>query len=330
VLRLSIIIPYFGELSLFESTLASVLQNRPGGCQILVAHRGDYQDPWNLGDEVEFLTQRSDATLLDLVNAGLHEARAEVFHVLLGGTEVNEGWTIPVLSHFAYPRVGAVAPLLNSSVDSQHVLARGLRVNRHFDRVVVDQQSPLDARSPQRATTNDLVHGPILSAAFYRTDALLDIGGFDPQLGPEFSDADIAVTLKTIGYRCVHEPACHLQAPPLATTNWSTKTGRQAERLFWRHTEHLGMSARIGRSLATLVRTFTQPDATGGHRSLLGRLTAAAEQKRYQQFHDSIALLRQKTQQELHELDPHDTLSTDDRDVARSASSSRTGDRRAA
>lgn len=330
MLRLSIIIPYFGELSLFESTLASVLQNRPGGCQILVAHRGDYQDPWNLGEEVEFLTQRADATLLDLVNAGLHEARAEVFHVLLAGTEVNEGWTIPVLSHFAYPRVGAVAPLLTRSADPQQVLARGLRVNHHFDRVVVDQQSPLDARNPQRATTNDLVHGPLLSAAFYRTDALLDIGGFDPLLGAEFSDADVATTLKTIGYRCVHEPACRLQVPQLSTTPWSSTTGRQAERLYWRHTEHLGLSARIGRSLSTLVRTCTQADATGGYRSLLGRLTASTEQSHYQQFHDSIALLRQKTQQELRELDPHDTLSTDDRDASRSPSSSRTGDRRAA
>ncbi|MFM7842845.1 MAG: glycosyltransferase family 2 protein [Planctomycetota bacterium] len=330
MLRLSIIIPFFGELSLFESTLASVLQNRPGGCQILVAHRGDYQDPWNLADEVEFLTQRSDATLLDLVNAGLHEARAEVFHVLLAGTEVNEGWTIPVLSHFAYPRVGAVAPLLTSSADSQQVLARGLRVNRHFDRVIVDRQSPLDARNPLRATTNDLVHGPIFSAAFYRTDALLDIGGFDPQLGPDFSDADVATTLKTIGYRCVHEPACRLQLPRHSTTTWSTTTARQAERLFWRHTDQLGMAARMGRALSTLMRKLTQADATGGYRSLLGRLTAATEQTRYQQFRDSIALLRQKTQQELRKLDPHDTLSTDDREATRSASSSRTGDRRAA
>ena len=328
--RLSILIPYLGQISSFETTLASVLQNRPGSCQIMVAHRGDYQDPWNLGDEVEFLAQRSDATLLDLVNAGLHEARAEVFHVLTAGTEVYDGWTIPVLSHFAYPRVGAVAPLLLDCQDTNRVLARGLMLSRHGDRVVVDQQSPIDPARPTRATTNQLIQGPLLAAAFYRTDALLDLGGFDTQLGSDFADVDIAAMLQTVGYRCVHEPECRLLSPKLSSVPWSMTTGRQAERLYWRHLAQAGKLARITRPVTALRRAFFQPHVTGGYRSLVGRIGAWAEHARYQKFHDSLALLRNKIQKELHELDPYHTLSTDDRDHAQSDRSRSVGDRRAA
>ena len=296
----------------------------------MVAHRGDYQDPWNLGDEVEFLTQRHDATLLDLVNAGLHEARAEVFHVLTAGTEVYEGWTIPVLSHFAYPRVGAVAPLLLDSQDASRVLARGLTLSPRGDRVVVDQQAPIDPARPTRATTNQLIQGPLLAAAFYRTDALLDLGGFDTQLGSDFADVDIAATLQTVGYRCVHEPDCRLLCPEIPIVAWSATTGRQAERLYWRHQERSGALSKITRPATAVLRALFQPQATGGYRSLVGRLGACTEHARYQKFHDSLALLRNKIQQELNELDPHHTLSTDDRDPSQSVRTRSAADRRAA
>ncbi len=43
--RLSIIVPYCRDEAAFETTLVSVLENRPNQCEVLVPHDGSYQDP---------------------------------------------------------------------------------------------------------------------------------------------------------------------------------------------------------------------------------------------------------------------------------------------
>ena len=52
---LSIIVPFTGQTESFETTLASVLQNRPARAEVIVAHAGRYDDPWGLKDEVQFV-----------------------------------------------------------------------------------------------------------------------------------------------------------------------------------------------------------------------------------------------------------------------------------
>ncbi len=66
--RLSIVVPISRDLAAFESTLISVLENRPRDCEVLVTHDGSYDDPFNLCDEVRFVIADS-AALVDLVSA---------------------------------------------------------------------------------------------------------------------------------------------------------------------------------------------------------------------------------------------------------------------
>lgn len=46
MLRLSILIPFLGDRDSLETTLASVLRNRPEGTEVVVALGRDYDDPY--------------------------------------------------------------------------------------------------------------------------------------------------------------------------------------------------------------------------------------------------------------------------------------------
>ena len=75
--RISIVVPVGSNLEAFEDTLASVLQNRPVASEILVAHDGHYTDPFQLGDEVTFVTSDSASTV-DLVMAGARPGESPI------------------------------------------------------------------------------------------------------------------------------------------------------------------------------------------------------------------------------------------------------------
>ena len=80
--RLSIVIPCLGGASDFDDTLVSVLQNRPADCEVLVAHREPYDDPYALSGEVQFIESQSDS-LAALLNTALDQASGEVLHVMV-------------------------------------------------------------------------------------------------------------------------------------------------------------------------------------------------------------------------------------------------------
>src|SRR3954469_4194264 len=66
--RLSIVIPCLGGAADFDATLVSVLQNRPGDCEVLVAHSEPYDDPYRLHGEVHFIHVEEHSTV-GLLNA---------------------------------------------------------------------------------------------------------------------------------------------------------------------------------------------------------------------------------------------------------------------
>ena len=56
--RLAIVITDGGSIESLESTLVSVLENRPPDCEVLVALAGPYADPYELSGEVRFTLKR--------------------------------------------------------------------------------------------------------------------------------------------------------------------------------------------------------------------------------------------------------------------------------
>ncbi len=98
--RLSIIIPTLGDWESLETTLVSVLQNRPPLSEVIVVLNRTYDDPYDLEGEVRFVevpgrtpSKHRRAGLVELVNTGLAAADSELLHVLSCGMTVGDGWT---------------------------------------------------------------------------------------------------------------------------------------------------------------------------------------------------------------------------------------------
>lgn len=234
--RLSIIIPLRGDAEPFEATLASVLQNRPAACEVLVPHAGPYHDPYDLADEVRFIEQPSDATVVDLLNAGVAESAAEILHVLASGVEVVEGWTDAAVAHFDDPDIATVAPLILELADKNRIVAKGVNYGSGGRRRICGAKKILRERSTRRVR----VAGPTLAAGFYRAATLDALGGFDRAVGDDLADIDVALSIQALGQRCVFEPQCRLYSPPSAAPSGSFSAGRRAERLFLRHAPQRG------------------------------------------------------------------------------------------
>ena len=162
--RLSIVIPCLVCDKRFENTLASVLQNRPDSCEVLVTVAGSYDDPYELGNEVGFVEASADASLLELINLGVAHAGGEVVHVLQCGLEVCEGWTDEPLRRFDDESIAAVSPWIVAEHSSSGRATVGVGYGSGGKRR--ECQLPLT----RRVDACRHVLGPTLRAAFYRRE----------------------------------------------------------------------------------------------------------------------------------------------------------------
>ncbi len=124
--RLAIIIPYLGDVSALENTLASVLANRPEDTEIFVILLRPYEDPYDVKSEVGLIDGDPRGGVVGAVNLGIQLASASLIHVLLCGTEVQEGWTEAAIARLANPRIAAVAPLVLDGDVPGRIVAAGL------------------------------------------------------------------------------------------------------------------------------------------------------------------------------------------------------------
>jgi len=114
--RISIVVPHLGDVVAFEESLVSVLENRPSGAEVWVAHDGTYQDPFDLGDEVRFVTARSN-NLATLVSAAAEVVSAKVVHVIGGGVRATHDWTRSAVECLQEDSVAIVVPVARHGVD---------------------------------------------------------------------------------------------------------------------------------------------------------------------------------------------------------------------
>ena len=120
--RLSIVIPIGRDLTAFESTLISVLENPVDGSEILVCHDGSDQDPFELGDEIRFAIADSDNPL-ELISAGASQARGRFIHVLSDGLRATSGWIDEALEEFEAYDCGIVTPVIRHDTNGSIVSA---------------------------------------------------------------------------------------------------------------------------------------------------------------------------------------------------------------
>jgi len=163
--RISIVVPHLGDVVAFEETLVSVLENRPMGAEIWVAHDGTYQDPFDLGDEVRFITAAS-ADLPTLIAAAAEVASGRYIHVIGNGIRATHDWTQAAVECLGEDRVAMVAPVVRQSPEGV-IVAAGWCDSK------LDVVSPLGCGSKQVSGRQAVqVRGAYLLASFWRKPAL--------------------------------------------------------------------------------------------------------------------------------------------------------------
>lgn len=240
---LSIIIPHVGSTGPLENTLASVLQNRPADCEILLVHPGTYEDPYDLAGEVRFVETPSDSTLADSLNVALQTAAGEYLHVICPGIEVEESWCDDAIARFDDPPTAAVCPLVLKRETPNVIAEAGVRLNGLGQRRTVGNGTK--HRFSKIAKLKPT--GPSLAAAFYRRDALEQIGWFATDVGSDLADIDAALSLKQAGYKCCLEPEATLWSVEELEDNHSASLARArgSERMIWRHAPIRGIRRTI-------------------------------------------------------------------------------------
>lgn len=207
--RCSIVVPLLGKNSSFEETLASVLRYRPDNTQVIVPHRGPYQDSYGLGKEVEFVEaksqSRSEDGLIEMFNAGVKAARGKWIAFLRPGVQLTEKWDEPVEAGFASADVASVTPIIVSASDPNRIITAGVQVGAGFARglVGVDQELAKKKRGLIAA-------GPTAWGAFYRRSLLVSLDECDVHLGSNYFDLDLALSFSSLDFGNVCAQNCVL------------------------------------------------------------------------------------------------------------------------
>lgn len=272
---LSIVIPAPGDTVALENTLVSVLENRPADCEIVVALGCDYDDPWNIRDEVRFVHAPPRSSLVSCTNLGVAASAGRVVHILAAGWLATEGWTDAALAHFAAGPVGAVVPLGLAPQGRDTILSAGVRRTMGGRRVpIVSERKPLPLAAGGTLTAR---HGlaPVLEAGFWRADVLAAAGpGFSTACGDTNADVDIVADLAALGVDVVLEPGSRVVVGAERRKRSSFTAGLHAERLFWRSLSGMAMLPALLLHAIEVARHAVAVAPLGTLPMLAGRLAA--------------------------------------------------------
>lgn len=268
---LSIVIPTVSDPAALEETLVSVLENRPPDCEIVVPLGCDYDDPWNIRDEVTFVQAPRGSRLVACTNLGIASSRGRVVHLLAAGWKATPGWTDRPLERLASEEIAAVVPAVVAAADSARVVPSCVRLSRGGRRVAA---VPLAAADGILATGT----APILEAGFWRADVLQMAGpGFATACGEAYADADMAAAVDCLPLPVGYEADSVVVSGPTRREPRAFTAGLHAERLFWRS---LGRGSRITAGVAhvaEILRDAAVRFPFGTVPMLVGRSVALVE-----------------------------------------------------
>ncbi|MDA8744011.1 glycosyltransferase family 2 protein [Rubripirellula amarantea] len=193
--RLSIVVPLLGDSTRFESTLISVLENRPEHCEVIVCHDGSYDDPFDLCDEVRFAVASSDQ-LLDLVHAGARAAHGRFVHVIGDALQATLGWADAAIEKFEHFDCGSVMPVIRNA-SSDKIIAAGWQ--DASDRLC----KPVGQGKKDASKTGVKVAGAYINGSFWRRDLLRSL--HDAVSTTSVTEATVAYEYlsRKSGWRCV-------------------------------------------------------------------------------------------------------------------------------
>lgn len=240
---LSIIIPSYSRADLLAACLRSILDHADGAnLQIIVVD--DASDDHAVfmtarsfpGVEVIRLTERSG--FCAAINAGLSRTRADIVQVLNDDTEVTSGWYHAPLQRFLEnPQLGSLAPLVLQWSNPSKIDSAG----DGYDRGGFAYSRGKGEELNDTWLTGCEVFSAAGSAAFFRREALVKVGGFPEEFFAYFDDIEVGFKLREAGYQCWYEPlsrvlhhgsASHGKRPSRRLVE---QLARNEERVFCRH-----------------------------------------------------------------------------------------------
>ena len=279
--RLSVVIPAVGSIESLESTLVSVLENRPDDCEILVVLNQEYQDPYSLSGEVRFIEAERGASYIQCANRGVVDSAAPFIHLLASGCEVTEGWADAALAPFVDRRVAMVSPTVYDRLRPERMLALGVGYSLGGGRRLVTQKSR-DKFAPA-------ILGPTSLAGFFRRTAIESAAQFCESLG-NLADVDLALSLQAAGWKAISQRQSRVFAGasvPFEETGF--RRALCAERLFWRNVGRIGRAASLAMHPLTIFTDWLHSlGEWGGIPNAAGRLVGLATAWRHAQAARSI------------------------------------------
>jgi GT2 family glycosyltransferase len=236
----SIVIPSHHRADLLALCLESAIRHAPRGTEILVVDdaspSGVISNTAATFPGVGLLRLARRRGFCAAVNAGLRAVGGDVVELLNDDTEVAAGWAEAALSWFRDPAVGAVAPLALWGPDGLRIDSAG---DRYFVGGIAGKRHHGDSAetAPARACP---VFGASASSAFYRREALLQIGAFPEYFGAYFEDVDVAFRLQRAGFTTMYEPRARVLHRVSASHGRPRRRlleqqSCNEERVFWRN-----------------------------------------------------------------------------------------------
>jgi Glycosyl transferase family 2 len=247
MLDFSIVIPHLSTDQALETTLVSVLQNRPNASEVIVVDDGRYTDPYELGDEVRFIRLDGKISHGRCLRAVLKLARGQIVHWLSSGCEVIDGWCQQTRSHFEDETVGSVCPLMTSTVDTQlHV---GVGISRHFRRVELSIREMSDREIPSQLLA------PSMHAGFYRRDAVARLPLIE-KMHDATLDVELGIALKNHGYQTVVDHQCLIQESDAEAQHSHFEIGQAEQGLINRYSSWYQPGSKFQSSLLSAMGDF--------------------------------------------------------------------------
>lgn len=205
---LTIIIPSYSRADLLAACLRSIVEHAHSTClQIIVVDdasvdHGIFNTARSFpAVEVIRLTERTG--FCAAINAGLAHARADIVQVLNDDTEVTSGWYVAPLKRFQdNAQLGSIAPLVLQWSQPEKIDSAG----DEYDTGGYAYSRGKGELLTESWLTGCTVFSAAGSAAFFRKEALLKVGGFPEDFIAYFDDIEVGFKLRETGYTCWYEP----------------------------------------------------------------------------------------------------------------------------
>lgn len=187
--RLSLIVPFQCDSQALENTLVSVLELRSPDDELLIVHRGEYQDPYGLqGNEAKVLETPASTSLAEQLNIAVQNATGDVLQVVLPGTVLEPDWCVDALAAFDELDVDMIA----LGVSASGVSASGANSLQYgFEADLI----------PQRRATGEAskIAGPLLAGTMIRRSAIECLGGWNTKIPGDLIDFELCLMAKLLG-----------------------------------------------------------------------------------------------------------------------------------